>query len=107
MMMDKENSNHSWRAENVARHYGCEFVDLKGFQIQPELLKRLPVELIFRYNFVPLEETSDGRLAIAVADPSQLMMLDEISLLLQKPIVTKVSTLKQISKVLQRIGQGR
>ena len=53
---------------------------------------------MFRYNFVPLEETADGKLAIAIADPSQLMMIDEISLLLQKRIVTKVSTLKQISR---------
>jgi hypothetical protein len=37
---------------------------------------------MFRYNFVPLEEMQDGRIAIAVADPSQLLMFDEISLLL-------------------------
>jgi hypothetical protein len=36
-----------------------------------------------RYSFVPLEETHDGGLVIAVADPSQLMLLDEISLLLE------------------------
>jgi hypothetical protein len=40
------------------------------------------VHLMFRYKFVPLEETADGKLAIAIADPSQLMMIDEISLLL-------------------------
>ncbi len=39
---------------------------------------------MFRYNFVPLEETPDGKLAIAIGRPSQLMMIDEISLLLQK-----------------------
>ena len=31
-------------------------------------------------------------MAIAIADPSQLMMIDEISLLLGKRILTKVST---------------
>jgi type IV pilus assembly protein PilB len=55
------------------------------------------VDLMFRYNFVPLEETR-RTLAIAIADPSQLMMIDEISLLLGKRIVTKVATLKQISR---------
>ena len=36
---------------------------------------------MFRYNFVPLEQR-EGRLAIAVSDPSKLMVLDEISGLL-------------------------
>jgi len=56
---------------------------------------------------VPLDETADGRLAIAIADPSQLMMIDEISLLLGKRIVTKVSTLKQISDILKKTEQSK
>src|ERR1700720_32554 len=95
------------RAQDVARRYRCEFVDLTDFQLHHELFKKIPVELMFRYNFVPLEETSDGRLAIAIADPSQLMMIDEISLLLQKRIVTKVSTLKQISDILKKTEQSQ
>jgi type IV pilus assembly protein PilB len=62
---------------------------------------------MFRYNFVPLEETEDGRLAIAIADPSQLMMIDEISLLLSKRILTKVSTLAQISEILKKTEQSK
>src|SRR5881227_1455718 len=62
---------------------------------------------MFRYNFVPLDETQDGRLAIAIADPSQLMMIDEISLLLGKRIVTKVSTLGQISEILKKTEQSK
>jgi type IV pilus assembly protein PilB len=62
---------------------------------------------MFRYNFIPLEETREGRLAIAIADPSQLMIIDEISLLLGKRIVTKVSTLKQISDILKKTEQSQ
>src|SRR3981081_4015564 len=94
-------------AQDVARRYRCEFVDLTDFQLHHELFKKIPVELMFRYNFVPLEETTDGRLAIAIADPSQLMMIDEIGLLLQKRIVTKVSTLKQISDILKKTEQSQ
>jgi type IV pilus assembly protein PilB len=54
-----------------------------------------------------LEETRDGRLAIAIADPSQLMMIDEISLLLSKRIVTKVSTLAQITEILKKTEQSK
>src|SRR5881296_1373354 len=95
------------RAQDVARRYRCEFIDLHNFQLQHDLFKKIPVDLMFRYNFVPLDETADGRLAIAIADPSQLMMIDEISLLLQKRIVTKVSTLKQISDILKKTEQSQ
>src|ERR1700693_936938 len=95
------------RAQDVARRYRCEFVDLTDFQLHHELFKKFSPELMFRYNFVPLEETADGKLAIAIADPSQLMMIDEISLLLQKRIVTKVATLKQISDILKKTEQSQ
>src|SRR2546426_10894198 len=95
------------RAQDVARRYRCEFVDLHNFQLHHDLFKKIPVDLMFRYNFVPLEETSDGKLAIAIADPSQLMMIDEISLLLGKRIVTKVSTLTQISEILKKTEQSQ
>src|SRR3989449_320880 len=95
------------RARDIARRYRCEFVDLNNFQLHHDLFKKIPVDLMFRYNFVPLEETSDGKLAIAIADPSQLMMIDEISLLLGKRIVTKVSTLTQISEILKKTEQSQ
>jgi type II secretory ATPase GspE/PulE/Tfp pilus assembly ATPase PilB-like protein len=95
------------KAQDVARRYRCEFVDLHNFQLHHDLFKKIPVHLMFRYNFIPLEETQDGRLAIAIADPSQLMMIDEISLLLGKRIVTKVSTLAQISEILKKTEQSQ
>jgi len=95
------------QSRDIARRYRCEFVDLRDSQLHHELFKKIPVDLMFRYNFVPLEETPDGRLAIAIADPSQLMMIDEISLLLDKRIVTKVATLSQISDLLKKTEQSQ
>jgi type IV pilus assembly protein PilB len=95
------------KAQDVARRYRCEFVDLHDFQLHHDLFKNIPVHLMFRYNFIPLEETADGRLAIAIADPSQLMMIDEISLLLSKRILTKVSTLAQITEILKKTEQSK
>jgi type IV pilus assembly protein PilB len=95
------------RAQDIARRYRCEFVDLHDFQLHHDLFTKISPHLMFRYNFVPLEETRDGRLAIAIADPSQLMMIDEISLLLGKRIVTKVATLAQISEILKKTEQSK
>jgi type IV pilus assembly protein PilB len=90
----------------VARRYHCEFLDLRNFRLDSALLRKVPVELMFRYNFVPLEER-DGLLVIAVVDPSRLMMVDEIALLLNKRIKTKVATLSQISDILKKSEQSQ
>jgi type IV pilus assembly protein PilB len=95
------------QAEDLARRYRCEFVDLKNLHIQHELFRKIKVDLMFRYNFVPLQETQDGRLVIAIADPSQLMMIDEISLNLGRRIVIRVATLTQINDVLKKTEQSQ
>jgi hypothetical protein len=67
---DPNDDNDAEWSRNLARKCGSEFVGLSGFKIPPALLKKVPAELMFRYNFVPLEETQDGKLAIAIADPA-------------------------------------
>ena len=94
------------RAQMLARRYHAEFVDLKNFKIQHELFKTVPVDMMFRYNFVPLEQAGN-RLAIAVADPSKLMMLDEISGLLGTRLITRVATMSQITELLKKSEQSQ
>ncbi|MGZ4895752.1 MAG: GspE/PulE family protein [Candidatus Angelobacter sp.] len=94
------------KARDMAARYRCEFVDLHDYHLDAELFKTVPVDLMFRYNFVPLEQ-NDSTLSIAIADPSKLMMIDEIGLLLNRRIKTKVATLVQISEILKKTEQSQ
>src|SRR6201995_4316434 len=98
--------NEVERAQALAKRYHADFVDLKNFKIQHELFKSVPVDMMFRYNFVPLEQ-HEGRLAIAVSDPAKLMVLDEISGLLGQRLVTRVATLSQITDLLKKTEQSQ
>src|SRR6202020_3612479 len=80
------------RAQALAKRYHADFVDLKNFKISHELFKSVPVDMMFRYNFVPLEQM-EGRLAIAVSDPSKMMVLEGISGLRGQRLGTRVATL--------------
>ncbi|HEY0797224.1 MAG TPA: GspE/PulE family protein, partial [Acidisarcina sp.] len=93
-------------AHALAQRYRCEFIDLNTFRIQTDVIRSVPVDIMFRYNFLPLEQQQD-RLVIAVADPSQLMMLDEIAGLLGQRIVTRVATLSQITDLLKKTEQSQ
>ena len=93
-------------ARELAARYRYEYVDLSRVHIDAELFRSIPVELMFRRNFVPLAQRG-GTLEIAIADPSQLPALDEISVLLGKKIRIKVATLKQIAELLKKTEQSQ
>src|SRR5277367_4054459 len=93
-------------ARKLAERYRCGFVDLREQRIDPELFRTIPADLMFRYNFVPLELHSN-LLSIAVADPSQVLLSDELPLLLGKKLAIKVATPRQISDLLKRTEQSQ
>ena len=93
-------------AQAVAARYRCEYVDLREGSIDHDLFRTIPVDLMFRYNFVPLR-AQNGTLDIALADPRNLNMIDELALLLNKKLRVKVATLSQISDLLKKTEQSQ
>ncbi len=102
--------NHSEKeveeAKSLAARYRCEFVDLRIAHIDHDLFTSIPVDLMFRCNFVPLR-SENGMLEIALADPRNLNLIDELSILLQKRLRVKVATLTQISDLLKKTEQSQ
>jgi type IV pilus assembly protein PilB len=94
------------KSRRLAERYRCGFVDLFEQRIDPELFRSIPADLMFRFNFVPME-AANGALVIAVADPSQVLLSDELPLLLGKKLILKVATPTQISDLLKRTEQSQ
>jgi len=94
------------RSHRLADRYRCTFVDLREQRIDPELFRSIPAELMFRFNFVPIE-SRENSLVIAVADPAQVLLSDELSLLIGKKLVLNVATPSQISDLLKRTEQSQ
>src|SRR6202158_1727902 len=94
------------RTRKLAERYRCAFVDLREHRPDPELFRTIPADLMFRYNFVPLEAVNNS-LVIAVADPSQVLLSDELPLLLGRKLVIKVATATQIGDLLKRTEQSQ
>ncbi len=95
----------SEQARALAERYRCEFVDLREERIDHDLFHSVPVDLMFRYNFVPLL-ARNGSMDIALADPRNLSLIDELSMLLNKKLKVKVATLSQISDLLKKTEQS-
>src|SRR6266498_4692498 len=94
------------QAQAIAARYRCEYVDLKEGRIDHDLFRGIPVDLMFRYNFVPLH-AQNGTLEIALSDPRNLNLIDELALLLNKKLRVKVATLSQISELLKKTEQSQ
>src|ERR1041384_8456153 len=87
------------QARAMAARYRCEFVDLREASIDHDLFRSIPVDLMFRYNFVPMKSVN-GTLDVAISDPRNLTLIDELALLLNKKLRVKVATLSQIAELL-------
>jgi type IV pilus assembly protein PilB len=94
------------QARAMAERYRSEFVDLHETAIDHDLFRSIPVDLMFRYNFVPIQ-SHDGTLEIALADPRNLTLIDELTGLLHKRLRVKVATLSQIAELLKKTEQSQ
>jgi type IV pilus assembly protein PilB len=88
-------------AQHLAERYRYEFVDLKGTHLDLELFRSIQVDLMFRYNFVPLR-VEGSALVVAMSDPSDLIVVDEVSALLGRPLIIKVAALSEIQDLLKK-----
>src|SRR5512134_493387 len=93
-------------AQALAHRYRYEYIDLKQAHIDHDLFRSIPVDLMFRYNFVPLK-AHNGTLDIALADPRNLNLIDELAILLNRKLRIKVATLSQISELLKKTEQSQ
>ena len=87
--------------ERLADRFGLEFVDVTDFRVNNDLFRRIPFDLMLRYGFIP-EQQLDGRLAVVMAEPTDIVKVDEIELLLGQPVEVKVGVPSAIAEILQK-----
>ena len=88
-------------AEGFAIRYGLDFVDMTHFRIDNDLFRRVPFDLMLRYGFIP-ESQLDGRMSVIMADPANVVQIDELELLLGQAVEVKVGVRSAIAEILQK-----
>src|SRR5438309_2392319 len=93
------------QAKALARRYRLPFVNLLpqdgDSPIDYSLLSEIPVDLMVRNQFVPLRR-ENGKLHIAMADPTDLDRLDDLAGALRTRLVPHVATAGAIDIVLRK-----
>ncbi len=101
MYKNTDPTGEAARAQRLAEQYGFPYVDLTHFQIDHQLFRDIPLELMIRYQFLP-EKRENGHIAVVVGDPTDVLKIDELELLLGAPLKVKVASPAAIRDKLEK-----
>jgi len=98
--------------ENVARclakEFNCPYYDLKKYKEKPEaeLLRKIPKSFAKRHLILPLK-IENNELTVAMADPSNILALDELAVKTGVKIRKVVSTSSNILEIIETFYSGK
>ncbi|GAB4149505.1 MAG: ATPase, T2SS/T4P/T4SS family [Planctomycetaceae bacterium] len=90
----------------LAEELGMKYLDLKSFEVDPELLSQFPTTAVFRHSLLPLCR-NNGHVEVATSDPFDLEAIDELSSLSGhrlKPVLARREDVDELIK--KNLGVG-
>ena len=87
----------------LARHIGIEFVDLSEITVDPAAASLIPDSLARRYAALPIGFDGE-KLVIAMADPGNVLAVDDIRAISGMEVITRVATRSDVDNTLSRLA---
>jgi len=88
-------------ADILSRQYNVPSINLSEFEIDPEVIKLIPREVVEKYRAIPISK-ADNSLIVAMADPSNIIAIDDIKFLTSYNIEAVVATEDSILAAIER-----
>jgi type IV pilus assembly protein PilB len=88
-------------AAALGKQLNVPFITLSHYEIDPQILASIPVEIVRRYQIVPVDRTGET-LTVALSDPSNIFLLDELKLLTKCHIIPVISFESDIKEAIGR-----
>ena len=86
----------------LARQLSIPYLNLKFFNVNPEIVRRLPETQARRFRALVLEDRQ-GTLLVGISDPTDLFAYDEIARIVKQPIELAVVNETEVLGVIDRI----
>ncbi len=87
----------------LARQIGIEYVDLADTSIDPSAAALVPDYLADRYTVIPIGFDED-RLVVAMADPANVLAIDDLRAITGMDILPKVATRSDVEDAIKRLA---
>src|SRR4051812_21669509 len=91
-------------ARAIAERFGLDHLDLRLYRVDPDAAKLVTPAAIKRYEAVPVSFTSDRTLLVAMADPANVLAVDDIAVMTGYEVRPAVASAADIDYVLERLG---
>ena len=91
--------------KTLARHIGLDFVSLDEVTIDPSATALVPEALARRYSAIPIGFEEDGSLVVAMADPANVLAIDDIRAITGIDVRPKVATRTEVDDAISRMAQ--
>jgi len=88
-------------AKAIAEQFGMLYINLDKEERDEELLKRAPFDKLISYNVAPVK-IENGKLIVAMRDPFDFAINDELEILYDVPIDVVIATERSIKNVLSQ-----
>jgi len=92
-------------ARAIAQRFGLLHADLNLFKPDPGAINLIPVQAARRLEAVPIGRGEDGSLMIAIADPSNVLALDDLKLMTGHEVQPVVASREDIASVITRMSR--
>ena len=89
-------------ARALAEQYELDFVDLADYEVDEEIAVLLREKLARRYDALPIALTPDGLVVVAIGDPTNVSIADELRIALRTNIRLVVADKADLALALDR-----
>jgi type IV pilus assembly protein PilB len=92
-------------ARVVAERFGLDYVDLSTHELDMGAVNLLNAEAIKRYQAVPVGFMEDGALLLAMADPTNILTIDDIAMITNRRVRPAAASAEDVKLLATRLGQ--
>jgi type IV pilus assembly protein PilB len=96
---------HDQLARAVAERFGLDFVDLSVYDLDMGAVNLIRSETAKRYQAVPVGYADDGALLLAMADPTNVLTIDDVAMMTGRRVRVAAASVEDLSLLLTRLAQ--
>jgi type IV pilus assembly protein PilB len=96
---------HDQLARVVAERFGLDFVDLAVYDLDMGAVNLISAETARRYQAVPVGFTDDGSLVLAMANPTNVLTIDDVGMMTGRRIRPAAASVEDLNLLLTRLVQ--
>jgi type IV pilus assembly protein PilB len=105
MLVERGVLRHDQLARVVAERFGLDFVDLAVYDLDMGAVNLVSAETAKRYQAVPVGFTDDGSLVLAMANPTNVLTIDDIGMMTGRRVRPAAASVEDLNLLLTRLVQ--